>query len=331
MTASVRIGARARARLAIGARWPALMGLVLMVIGGFPRVPGADTGTGGQRIILSQGRPPAEPDSHRAVIHLVREQFIRAYPLSDETIFLDGVPGGLLPQRGWFTLDVVPGWHTVSGIINCADLRIECRAGHSYLIRLREAIDESDHLRADLLLEDPPVLEGLIRRGRLRHAETTESGFRHLRGQLRSRRISVPAGAAEPGHATTFDFMLCEKPLDLVSYQSDFSILAGRLTLHDTGLRYHLRDRLMTSLASWKVVGDSLEIAAEDIVRVRFGGTRVTGANPWVSVDVLSPSGIHTISFADQRQDEGVATYNRLFMAIQALVRSRPPAAEAEP
>ena len=136
----------------------------------------------------------------------------------------------------------------------------------------------------------------------------TEAGLRHLRKKMRSVCPDDPADAARRPFAVlpdSFDHVLLERPLDQVNLEKDFSQLFGQVSFDTAGIHYRLRVRVRASLDSWRLVADSLDIPADRIVGVSFGGTRFTGINPWVDVLHRTDSGVTIASFADTRERPG--------------------------
>jgi hypothetical protein len=104
-----------------------------------------------------------------------------------------------------------------------------------------------------------------------------------------------------------------------VNLEKDFSQLFGRVSIDTVGLHYRLSVRVRASLDTWRLVADSLDIPADRIVGVRFGGTRFTGVSPWVDVFHRTASGVMIASFADARETYGESTYNGMFAAVDEL------------
>lgn len=273
-------------------------------------------------LLFKSARLPAPP-ADRATVYLVREQGAPLSPLPYERVYLDGEPAGLLPQRSWFLMHVEPGRHRFSGIMFCPDLIFECKPGRTYLLRMREVTDRQDRRSVDLLLDDAEAFRELTKKRRIAFVETTGRGMEYLR----KRQGSEPDSAVSPrievrlhGLADTLSHILVEKPLDPVNLRRDFSKFTGRLILDHSTIRYHMNDSLRTSLTSWRLVDDFFDIPGERIVKVRFDGTRFAGVVPWINIVYHAPDGLRTVSFADARESEGVATYNRMFAFAKDLM-----------
>ena len=267
---------------------------------------------------------PDQP-AERATLYLVREQRGLLNALPDQRVYVDGDPAGILPQRSWFLMHVEAGSHRVSGIMFCPDLILDCKPGRAYLLRLREVTDTNDRRSASLLLDDPETIRDLIEMKRLAFVETTTRGMDYLRARLRSHpeRSSAPRIEARlQGQTDTLPHVLVEKPLDTMNLRREFSGLTGRLILDRTTIAYRMEDSIRSSSVSWRKVRDVFEISGEGIVKVRFDGTRFTGVTPWVNIIYRTANGLHTVSFADAREPDGSATYNRVFAVAQDLMET---------
>ena len=279
------------------------------------------------RVILSDSIVATALDSKVAQICFVREQFARSLSLPDETVYLDGIPAGMLPQRTWFAVPMLPGAHVIGGVFGCPKLVLVCLPGQSYLVRLREKVDDKDRVAVDWILDDPTSLPAIARSSQLRLASTTPSGFEYLSSKARhlTRAESAPPLPQLSTEGTeTFDHILSERPLDQVNLERDFSQLYGHLAVGPRGIEYRLKCRVPTSLMSWRVVVDSFDVAPNRIVKVRYGGTRFTGATPWVEVIYRnSADELRYADFAVTEEADGVQVYNRMFAVIQRLLAAR--------
>lgn len=274
------------------------------------------------RFVLTDSAETHEPASGKAVIRLLREQYVSNRPLSPEMIYLDDGPAGLLPQQTWFELQVDPGLHRLRGLVGDQGFMLRCHPDRAYLLRLREVIDSQDQRSEKWLLDDAGIAADLILKSRLLHVATTDAGLRYLRKKMRSI-CSDDTSDAERRFAAvlpdSFEHVLLERPLDQVNLERDFSQLFGRVLIDTAGLHYRLSVRVRASLDSWRLVADSLEIPADRIVGVRFGGTRFTGVSPWVDVFHRTASGVKIASFADTRETYGESTYNGIFAVVEEL------------
>ena len=280
------------------------------------------------RFVLTDSAVTHAPADGKAVICLLREQYVRNRPLSPEMIYLDDAPASLLPQQSWFEVQVDPGLHRLCGLVGDPAFVLRCRPDRTYLLRLREVIDSQDQRSEKWLFDDASTASALILKGRLLHVAMTEAGLRHLRKKMRSVCPDDPADAARRPFAVlpdSFDHVLLERPLDQVNLEKDFSQLFGQVSFDTAGIHYRLRVRVRASLDSWRLVADSLDIPADRIVGVSFGGTRFTGINPWVDVLHRTDSGVTIASFADTREARGESTYNGIFEAVEELRAMRRP------
>ncbi len=287
---------------------------------------GAAEPTVAPRFVLSDSAATPAPAGDGAIIRLVREQYVRQRPLPPEMIYLDGGPAGLLPQQSWFELDVKPGPHRLCGLAGDTGLTLRCDPRRTYLLRLREVVDSEDQLTARWLLDDPGVSKDLVRKSRLRHVTTTQVGLRYL--EKKKRTICPdddPSVAPSRARALpdSFDNILLERPLDQVNLETDFSQLSGRVLVDTAGIHYRLRAQVRSSLNTWRLVTDSLDVPVDSIVGVRYGGTRFTGVNPWLDVYHTTSAGLRIASFADTREANGTWTYNRIFETIEDLRSTR--------
>ncbi|MBI1798895.1 MAG: hypothetical protein HYR73_04325 [Candidatus Eisenbacteria bacterium] len=255
---------------------------------------------------------PAFPQGG-ALLMLTREQFVRINPLPAEELTLDGEPIGLLPQRSWFALAVAGGPHELSGPLEGPRLRFDVLAGHRYLARLREVLEDNDRLRQEWLLDDPGSFHAAVKSSRIRRACTTSEGFAYLRRRTDAHPSrGTRSAAAAAARRVELAGILNESPLDPVNLEHDFELKSGGLVIDSSSVRYSSS-------------GQSLTIPIEDIVRVRFGGTRFSNQISWIDVMYLGSTGNPLLeSFADSNPATGVATYNLLFLTLDALGPGRP-------
>jgi hypothetical protein len=307
------------------APWGCLVVLALLACA---RAAVADDPIVDPRFVLTDSAETHAPAGGKAVICLVREQYVRERPLPPELIYLDGAPAGLLPQRTWFEVQVDPGPHRLCGLVGDPGFALRCHPGRTYLLRLREVIDSQDQLRENWLFDDASTAPDLVRKHRLRHVATTEVGLRFLSKKKRAICPNDTADAERWPAASlpdSFDHVLLERPLDQVNLENDFSQLFGQVSIDTAGIHYRLSVRVRASLDTWKLVTDSLDIPADRIVDVRFGGMRFTGVNPWVDVYHRTDLGVRIASFADTRETDGASTYDGVFAAIEELKATRRP------
>jgi hypothetical protein len=280
------------------------------------------------RFVLTDSMEAHAPADGKAVICVLREQYVRNRPLPPEMIYLDDAPAGLLPQQSWFEVQVDPGPHRLCGLVGDPGFTLRCRPDGAYLLRLREVIDSQDQRGEKWLFDDASTASDLIRKGHLLKVATTDAGLRYLRKKMHSVCPDDPADAARRPLAVlpdSFDHVLLERPLDQVNLEKDFSQLFGRVSIDTAGVHYRLSVRVRASLDSWRLVADSLEIPADRIVGVRFGGTRFTGINPWVDVFHRTDVGVTIASFGETRETHGESTYNGIFAAVEELMAARRP------
>jgi hypothetical protein len=253
-----------------------------------------------------------EPTADSASLYLTREAFIRIRPLPPERLNLDGAALGFLPQRSYVVARVGQGTHCLTGIGERVDLCVEFNGGHSYFLRLREGIDENDRVVSEWLFESPENLQATLAKGHLRPSTLTEKG----RAQLVKRAGVV---AHDPGWeaehrktaAVAYPFSLdeiwYEDPLDRVNLKRDFQLSrTGILTVAADTIHYVSKRA-------------SVSIPCDQIIHVRFGGTRFTGTAPWVEIQYANETEQSTWSFADSRPSHAVETYDRIFAAAMAL------------
>ena len=279
------------------------------------------------RVILEDDSGSVAPAAGMAVIVFVRELRVRRDALPDEVVYVDEDPAGLLRERSWFARQVPPGRHVIWGVRQGRDLVLECRAGRRYLLRLSEILNDKDEISRDWLRDHPDGLGRLIQRLGLRRAVTTPNGAAWAAG--RRRHLShVPApGAVDESLDTpgpwSFGNIASERPLEQMTLENDRTHLSGRIVTDRDTLRYRLRDRVLDTLTSWRVVSDSVDIAWSQVVLIRLGGTRFTGLSPWVDVVYRGAEGLRIASFADLDDVTGAASYNRMFARLDDLLQSR--------
>ncbi len=276
-----------------------------------------------RRYVLADTVAPPPPAPGRAVLWIAREEFVRTRPLPPELVYLDDAPVSELPQRSWFAVPLEPGTHRLCGTVDVPAMQFSCAAGDTVFLRLRELVDNQDRRTMDWLFDDPASVVELIGSRKLSHVETTGAGRRHLVAKRKGgcADVDLPAPPADPGR---FESMLIERPLNQMDVQHDFQHETGTVWVGDDGLHWRMHARVQVTPTEWRTVGDSLDLPADRIGRVRFGGTRYTGVTPWVTLDVRDDEGRPSrVSFADSREDHGVATYQRLFEQLGALGRGR--------
>lgn len=273
-----------------------------------------------KRFLFDDAKPDLAPPSSGARLCLVREQIVRKNPMPPERLYLDGQPLGWLPQRSAVTTDLHPGLHRLEGIIGCPPLVFECRPGEIVLLRLREVIDEQDAVRARWLLEDPEFAGDLVEQMELLHVTTTARGTADLVRRWRTvKTASRPDTVLAPVDSVTvvaIDEVWFEHPLDPVNLRRDFTTYAGRMEIGPRQISY---------AADRRQRGVRVEIRYEDVVGMRFGGTRSATSQPWIDLYYRSEGETLRASFADAGA-ESEAGYNRMFAAIRARWRAAHPA-----
>ena len=285
------------------------------------------------RFTLSDSVRIFQPGRERAVLYLSREQHVRLHPLAPEHLFLDGAHLGLLPQRSYLAAEVAPGTHCLGGLVGTPDFCFELLGGASYSLRLREVIDSNDVLSVYWLFEEPDAMRSVVARLRLKLVSLTDEGLSYLR---RKKGAHGGTTSNEPPDPTTLvlDHIWYENPLDHVNLSKEFSQLSGRLSVGPDRIHYVMHEALATSMTSSQKVGISVSIPYVRITRMRYGGTRFTGSNPWVDIEIRgrgrsAPRLVHRLA-----DPFAVGTYNRLFVAayrewIRHGRHASPPAADS--
>ncbi len=259
------------------------------------------------------------PDSSRAVLWLLREQFARKNALPPERLYLDGKPLTLLPQRSYFVTTLAPGTHALTGLVGAPTMRFEFLAGHAYLLRLRELVDEFDVLRSRWLFDQPSSAASLIAASELPAVRLTPKGEADLAKKATNPWALGTALAARAVADSGFTQILFEHPLDPLNLKREFSVYSGELELLQDGLRYYLQKRRSDV---------TVEIPYARITDLRYGGTRFAGTSPWIDVVYDSDEGPLRASFAPATTDEPEAVYNRLFTQLTERWRAARPSAE---
>jgi len=258
----------------------------------------------------------APPPADHATLCFTREQFVRGYPLKPEALFLDGAALAWLPQRAYVAATVAPGRHCVSGLAGMAGLCLDCSAGRRYLLRLRESVDDADHLRLDWLLDDPERIEPLVRDSPLPRASTTAKGVRAL--AQRTPRVAANPGATDTARDTlplVLEGMWYESPLDPENLKTSFRRETCRMIVDSGAVRVVSKRH-------------ALEVPIARITSLHFGGTRATTNNPWLEIGFEGEDSPRIASFADSNPESAVRTYNRLFAALSDLWRAADGAAQ---
>jgi hypothetical protein len=250
-----------------------------------------------------------EPEPGRAVLYVAREQFARLQPLRPEKLHLDAAPLGILPQGGYLAIAIEPGTRCVAGIHGIPALCLEYRAGRAYLLRLREVIDEQDHLHAHWLLDDASAIRGIVGESRLEPVSLTERGRQALEKRFAEKaaaRAGGPVLNAEPSGAT-------------VSFEPVLSQDLGRGRHSSIAAEPERPGRVVVTAERLQVtIGQLvLDVPLDSIETVRYGGTRPSGPTPWLNVQYSSGGRSELVAFADAREERAVETYNRLFAVLQ--------------
>lgn len=254
------------------------------------------------------GRLPA-PAAGQAVVVLVREQFVRQTPMKPERVFVDATPLGWLPQGGYVVARVPAGVHTFWGPLNCPPLTFRARAGSTWLVRLRESIDDNDALHSHWLFDDPGNFAGLADDLRLREARVTARGMR----ELAERAGQAPAPAA-PDTRTEFDGIVSQ-----LTPAHPRERYAGLLTLEPDSLRYAV-DVPVTQGSSERVFM-SLSIPWQNVRGVHFGGSASSDTLPWLAVDYDERGERRTATFAHANPADAFDAYDAMFLAIERVRR----------
>ncbi|HET7225852.1 MAG TPA: hypothetical protein VFK69_09075 [Candidatus Eisenbacteria bacterium] len=258
--------------------------------------------------LSAAGGLPA-PGAGQAVVVLVREQFVRQTPMKPERVFVESTPLGWLPQAGYVVARVAAGVHTFWGPLNCPPLTFRARAGSTWLVRLRESIDQNDALHSHWLFDDPGNFAGLADELELREARVTARGVR----ELSERADQAPAPAA-PDTRTQFDGIVSQ-----LTPAHPRERYAGVLTLEPDSLRYAV-DVPVTQGSSERVFM-SLSIPWQNVRRVHFGGSASSDTLPWLAVDYDERGQRRTATFAHANPADAFDAYDAMFLAIDRVRR----------
>lgn len=273
-----------------------------------------------RRFTFDDAKPDLAPRPGVTRLVLVREQIVRKNPMVPERLYLDGQPLGWLPQRSVVVADVSPGTHRLEGIVGSPPLVIDCPAGEVVLLRLREVIDEQDAVRARWLLEDPEFAGDLVEQMELLTTTPTARGTADLVRRWRTvKKEARPDTVLAPDDSVTVvavEEVWFEHPLDPVNLRRDFTTYAGRLEIGPREISY---------AADRRQRGVRVSIRYQDVVGLRFGGTRSATPQPWIDLYYRSEGETLRASFADAGA-ESEAGYNRMFAAIRARWRAARPA-----
>lgn len=287
----------------------------------------------GPRYEMSDTPRFAFPPPDSALLYVSREEFVRFNHLPPEHLYIDGAPLGLLPQQTYFWSTIPVGRHVVSGIVDAPPCYFECDSGQVCFLRLQETIDATDRTTPHLLLDDPQLIPRTVKQFHLKLVIQNDKGRIYLRGRAPTDLAPNPARVdSGPYHARLPEVMgniWYESPLDEANLQRDFSNLRGHLTLAANGLQYRMTDRVPTTFISSQAVSDSLDIRADQVLSVRYGGTRFSTNNPWVDIIYSTPRGARMASFADARPEQADVTYNRIFGVVMHQLHARASAGAA--
>ena len=247
--------------------------------------------------------PPIVSDQARIVI--AREQFVRTTALRAEPLYLDGAPLGVLPQRAFIVANVAPGRHCVAGFVGMPTVCLDCRAGRDYFLRLRETIDDNDHLLFDWVREEPARVAPLIAESHLKRATTTPKGMKFLAKRISHvRATATPEFAPSAGMAFAADSMWYDDPLDTKSLRASFKRELVRVSVDPAAITVTQKS-------------GPLVVPFVHVTRVHFGGVRYGSLNPWLDVEYDDGGTARAISLADSRLENSAATYNRLFGVVE--------------
>ncbi len=260
------------------------------------------------RCRLGQPASFAPPPADSASLYVVREQFVRTRALSPEEIYLDGAPLGLLPQRAFVAASVAPGRRVLWGLAGMTPLGLSCRAGHGYLVRLRETIDDRDQLHMEWLLDDPARIEILAQGVPLSLATTTPKGLQSM--DRKPPRAVAEARDSSDALPLTFGDIWLEDPLRPESVRPSFRRTTWRAVVDSSGL-------LLTSKEK------ALAVPIADVTAIRFAGVREGGDQPWLDREYQAAGAQREVLIADSTPETSVRTYNRLFAALRDLWLAR--------
>lgn len=294
------------------------------------RFPFAVLGCGALMILASTLAPaPASSDSRyslvsspvlpaprpgRAVVVLVREQFVRAKPMPQKNLFLDSAPLGLLAQKSLLIFDVAPGIHAVEASSDCAPLAFEVDAGETRMFRLRESINDLDQNETSWLEDDPTSFDALVQKKDVKESRLLPKG-RHFLEERLDKLDKAPTAEQEwlddalASNAVVFHDILFDRPFRKDDVSRSFTEKAGTLTLTASGLE-------------WDREGERFVLPWNRVQSVRFAGSRFDDENPWVGfLHVAQDGSTMMAAFTDQREPYMARTYARIFAVSRRLWR----------
>lgn len=276
-------------------------------LGVAPRAAHADP-----RFTLSAGGgsvPAAGPA--QATIVVVREQFVRGTPMKPERVYAEDTPLGWLPQGAFVAVVVSAGVHTVWGPLNCPPLTFYARGGETWLLRLRESIDDNDALHSHWLFDDPATLGPLSEALHLKQARVTARGLRDL-----SKRVDTAPTAQPPDTRTSFEGVI--SGLTPAHPRERF---AGLLTLAPDSLHYVVP--VPPTEGSTDRITMAIAIPWQNVRRVHFGGSAASDTLPWLAVDYDERGEHRTATFAHLNPADAVDAYDTMYLAFDRVWRRK--------
>jgi len=262
--------------------------------------------THGGRTTITRDPEIAPPLQGGAVLVLTREGYVRATPMKQKNLFLDGMPLGLLDQRTMIVTRIAAGAHHLAASSDCAPLAFYASPGETRLFRLRESLDPlKDVVSTAWIEDDPSDAPGLIERAHLRETRLTDAGMHYL--DSRRHLVEEPApGVMDQvtgdvtADSVVFEHILFESPLDPVNVRKQFETHPGTLTLSHAGL-------------TWRTGDFVFALPWEQVRRLQFSGNRFFEERPWVGFRHGLQEPPLMASFTDDRDDHADATYARIY------------------
>lgn len=281
--------------------------------------------SGDKRFTFTDSLPSFVPAPGHGLVCLVREQQVRAVLMKPERLYLDGAPLGFLAQTSYLLLDVMPGLHRIESVGGPPPVVLSVAAGELRLLRLREVIDPFDVTLMHWILDAPDAARELVTATPLARSRVTEAGLKDLeRKTANLDTVTPPDSIVTPDddrQIVRVSNIWFEHPLDHLNLRRDFSIYSGALELRPDTIVYDMQKKRRDV---------HVEIPYDRIERVRYGGTRAVGLNPWIDI-FYRGEGDTTwrASFADAGTQNPEASYNRLFGLIRARSVGRTWAADS--
>lgn len=226
------------------------------------------------------------PQADRALVYIVRPDFVRLIPNPTFEVFVDDTPIGYLPQRSYLAAQVEPGRRRLWGPPDNEPASLDLQKGFTYLLVLTESYGPNRILmRTSWRSGDPADIHRLVDTAKLSCVTTTQTGMLELEREARHKKGSAPVTAAPPQPVVlpvTFTkvwYRSGDRAPSLVAYDASgvLTVDANTVRFESAKKTFEIRTASIRSVSLDKMSANPFDGNQWGIVRFGEGSADVAG------------------------------------------------------